>query len=172
MNRKLAVDLELCFNPPKGKPGLRRIKPDKKRVSNYLDKAIHNLHAMKVMHNSDIFDWTIICGYYAFYHAVLAALYSIGIDARTHFCALSAFKAFFIERGSLESKYADFLERARKLEQKYAHSLDKAQESRVSVQYDIVVLQNDDADWILEEARNFVEKIEEVLGDVSSLQSL
>jgi uncharacterized protein (UPF0332 family) len=31
------------------------------------------------MFDNDLFDWTIICGYYAMYHAVLASLFKIGI---------------------------------------------------------------------------------------------
>jgi len=36
---------------------------------------------MKLMFDNDQFDWTVIAGYYAMYHAVLAALLKIGIRA-------------------------------------------------------------------------------------------
>ena len=48
-------------------------------------------------------------------------------------------------------------------QQKYANTLEKAQEDRVVDQYGIEVLTNDDAEWILEDAKDFVLKIEEIL---------
>lgn len=163
MIKKLKRDLDFCFHPPKGKAGLKRRDPKPEKAAQYLDKALHNLRAMKIMHDHEIFDWTIICGYYAFYNAVLASLWKIGIEATNHFCALTAFRAFYVERGTVDSKYAEFIHRAKELEEDYANSLEKAQESRVIVQYNVAISQNEDADWILEEARSFVEKIEEVL---------
>jgi uncharacterized protein (UPF0332 family) len=49
------------------------------RTRQHIDKAHSNLRAMKLMFDNDLFDWTIICGYYAMYHAVLASLFKIGI---------------------------------------------------------------------------------------------
>jgi len=41
--------------------------------------------------------------------------------------------------------------------------IDKAQENRVVEQYGIEVVTNDDAEWIIEDAKDFVLKIEEIL---------
>ena len=133
------------------------------RARQHIDKARRNLRAMKIMFDNDLFDWTIICGYYAMYHAVLAALFNIGIRATAHYCAIAAFKEFYVRRGKVRSEYLTYIKRAKQLEQKYANTLEKAQEDRVIDQYGIEVLTNDDAEWILEDAKDFVLKIEEIL---------
>lgn len=116
-----------------------------------------------MMFDGELFDWTIICGYYAMYHAVLAALYKIGIRATAHYCALAAFKEFYVKRGKVKPEFVTYINRAKQLEQKYSESLDKAQENRVVEQYGVEIITNDDAEWIIEDAKDFVLKIEEVL---------
>ena len=49
------------------------------------------------------------------------------------------------------------------LEQKYSESLDKTQENRVVEQYGVEIITNDDVEWIIEDAKDFVLKIEEIL---------
>jgi len=68
-------------------------------------------------------------------------------------------------RGKVNAEYITYIKRAKQLEQKYANTLEKAQEDRVVDQYGIEVLTNDDAEWILEDAKDFVLKIEEVLAE-------
>ena len=46
----------------------------------------------------------------------------------------------------------------------HAESLDKAQENRVIEQYGVEVVTNDDAQWMIEDAKDFVLKIEEIIG--------
>ena len=135
------------------------------RARQHIDKARRNLRAMKLMFDNDLFDWTIICGYYAMYHAVLAVLFKIGIRATAHYCAIAAFKEFYVRRGKVRAEYITYIKRAKQLEQKYANTLEKAQEDRVVDQYGIEVLTNDDAEWILEDAKDFVLKIEEILAE-------
>ncbi len=69
--------LDGCFHPKEGKPNLRRIAPDTGRAKEHIEKAHRNLRAMRLMFDRDLFDWTIVCGYYAMYHAVLASLFKI-----------------------------------------------------------------------------------------------
>ena len=60
-------------------------------------------------------------------------------------------------------EYAKFLKRAQQLKKRYAESLEEARRNRVTVQYEIEELSNEDAAWILEEAKGFVLQIETVL---------
>ncbi|MEA3489340.1 MAG: HEPN domain-containing protein [Candidatus Omnitrophota bacterium] len=152
-----------CFHPKEGKPNLRRIPVNSKRVRQHIDKAHSNLRAMKTMFDNDLFGWTIICGYYAMYHAVIAALFSIGIRATAHYCAIAAFKKFYVERGRVKPEYINYIKKAKQLEQQYAETLEKAQENRVIEQYGVEVLTNDEAEWIIEDAEDFILKIEEIL---------
>lgn len=117
------------------------------------------------MFENDFFDWTVVCGYYAIYHTVLAALFHIGLKASSHLCALSAFRKFFIERGKVPKEYFRYLERAESLEKRYTDTLLEARENRVKVQYGTEILVNDDAEWLIEEAEDFVLRVEELLAE-------
>ncbi|KAF0134797.1 MAG: hypothetical protein FD145_365 [Candidatus Saganbacteria bacterium] len=55
--------------------------------------------------------------------------------------------------------------RAKQLERKYADTLEKAQETRVIEQYGVEIITNEDVEWIIEDAKDFVLKIEEVLAE-------
>lgn len=165
MAKDIEVILRQCFNPKDGKPNLRKIPVDIDKARLHIDKSHRNLRAMKIMFDNDLFDWTIICGYYAMYHAVLASLFKIGIRATAHYCAIVAFKKFYIERGKIKSEYVNYIKRAKQLERKYAETLEKAQETRVIEQYGVEILSNDDAEWIIEDAKDFVLRIEEVLAE-------
>ena len=67
----MAEDLEKilsgCFHPKKGKPNLRKVPANAARSKQHLDKAQNNLRAMKQMFDNNLFDWAVICGYYAMY---------------------------------------------------------------------------------------------------------
>jgi uncharacterized protein (UPF0332 family) len=163
MHENLERILQGCFHPKEGRPNLQKVPVSAERAKQHIDKAHNNLRAMKLMFDNDLFDWTIICGYYAMYHAVLAALFKIGIRATAHYCALAAFKEFYVKRGRVKPEFVTYINRAKQLERKYSESLDKAQENRVVEQYGIEVVTNDDAEWIIEDAKDFVLKIEEIL---------
>ncbi len=163
MPENLERILQGCFHPKEGRPNLQKVPVNADRTQQHIDKAHGNLRAMKLMFDGGLFDWTIICGYYAMYHAVLAALYKIGIRATAHYCALAAFKEFYVKRGKVKPEYVTYIKRAKQLEQKYSESLNKAQENRVVEQYGVEIITNDDAEWIIEDAKDFVLKIEEVL---------
>ena len=155
--------LKDCFHPQSGKPNLQKVQVDIKLARQHIDKAGSNLRAMKIMFDNDLFDWVVICGYYAMYHAVLASLFKIGIRARAHYCAIAAFKKFYVDRGKVKPEYILYIKRAKQLERKYAESLEKAQQTRIIEQYGVEVITNDEAEWIIEDAKDFVLKIEEIL---------
>ena len=163
MSKDIEKILRGCFHPREGRPNLKKIPINMDGARQHIDKAHRNLRAMKMMFDNDLFDWSIICGYYAMYHAVSAALLNIGIRATAHYCAIAAFKEFFVEQGKVAPEYMAYIKKAKHLEQKYAQTLEKAQEERVIEQYGVEVLTNDDAAWIIEDAKDFVLKIEEVL---------
>ncbi len=155
--------LQGCFHPKEGRPNLQKVPVSAERAQQHIEKAHHNLRAMKLMFDNDLFDWTIVCGYYAMYHGVLASLYKIGVRATAHYCALAAFKEFYVKRGTVKPEFVTYIKRAKQLEQKYSESLDKAQENRVVEQYGVEIITNDDAEWVIEDAKDFVLKIEEIL---------
>ena len=165
MAKDIEKILQGCFHPKKGLPNLHKVPVNIERARQHIDKTHKNLRAMKIMFDNDLFDWTIICGYYAMYHAVLATLFKTGIRATAHYCAIAAFKEFYVKRGKVRPEYIAYIKRAKQLEQKYANTLEKAQGDRVVEQYGVEVLTNDDAVWILEDAKDFILKIEEILAE-------
>ena len=124
----MAKDIEKilhgCFHPKEGRPNLHKVLVNIERARQHIDKARRNLRAMKIMFDNDLFDWTIICGYYAMYHAVLAALFNIGIRDTAHYCAIAAFKEFYVRRGRVRPEYISYIKKAKQLEQKYADTLE------------------------------------------------
>lgn len=129
MKRNLDQILSRCFGQGKGyRPELLKITPQNDTAKAHLEKAHSNLKAMNLMFANEFFDWTVICGYYAIYHAVLAALFQIGLRALSHICAISAFQKFFIERGKVQKDYIQYFKRAKVLEKRYADSLIEARE--------------------------------------------
>ncbi|MEI8011981.1 MAG: hypothetical protein WCI27_05805 [Candidatus Omnitrophota bacterium] len=56
-----------CFHPKEGKANLKQVPINIGRAREHVDKAHANLRAMKLMYDNDLFDWTIVCGYYAMY---------------------------------------------------------------------------------------------------------
>ncbi len=165
MDKRMEKILQECFHPTKGKPALREVKTDIKGAERHLEKARNNLRAMELMFDSDLFDWTVICGYYAMYHSVLASLVKIGLRANTHHCAIAAFEEFYVKRGKVDPEYAEYIERANQLEEIYANYLEEAKENRIIFQYGVRVLTNDDAEWIIDDAKEFVLKIEEIIAE-------
>ncbi len=165
MGRDIERALKDCFHPRIGKPNLVKVPVNLETAKQHIDKARVNVRAMKLMYENGLFDWTIVCGYYAMYHAVLSALFKIGIRATAHYCAIAGFKKFYVERGKITPEYVGYIQKAKQLEKKYADTLDKAQENRVIEQYGVEIITNDDVEWIIEDARDFVLKIEEVLAD-------
>lgn len=165
MSKYIEKILNDCFHPKEGKPNLINVSVDINAARQHIDKAHRNLKAMKIMFDSDLFDWAVICGYYAMYHAALASLFKIGIKGKTHYCAIAAFRKFYIERGKIEPEYSAYVKRAKQLERKYAETLERAQEDRVIEQYGVKYFTSKDAEWIIEEAKDFVIKIEEILAD-------
>ncbi|MDP3721980.1 MAG: HEPN domain-containing protein [Candidatus Omnitrophota bacterium] len=163
MAERIGQLLHDCLHPTRGKPGLVRVSPDEKTARAHLEKARVNLRAMALMYREELFDWTVVCGYYAMYHAVLGALAHIGLRGLSHPCALAAFRKFYVERKRVPPEYVQFLKRAEQLKKRYAETLEAARENRIVVQYGIEEVTNDDAEWLLEEAKTFVLRIEEVL---------
>ena len=165
MSKYIDKALHDCFHPKKGKSNLIKIDINIEIGKQHIEKAHNNLRAMSIMFDNNFFDWTIICGYYAMYHALLASLFNIGIKATTHYCAITAFKKFYIDRGKVKSEYINYIKNAKQLEKKYSEVLDKAQENRIIEQYGVNILSNDDAEQIVEDSEDFILKIEEILAE-------
>jgi uncharacterized protein (UPF0332 family) len=129
----------------------------------HLVKAETNLLAMETMFQNKFFDWTIVTSYYAMYHATLAALWLIGIDARSHECAILAFESFYAKKGKVDKRYTEYLHRAKNLSEKYADTLEKIRTLRVQASYGIGEIKSADATFASSQAKDFVGAIRKLV---------
>lgn len=150
-------------------PRLLRKKPDMDTVDAHLHKAETNSAVMDVMFQNKFFDWTIVAAYYSMYHATLAALWIIGIDARSHECAVLAFERFYAKKGKVEGRYLDYLQRAKALSEKYSETLEQVRTMRVKASYGIGEIHSADASFSRTQAKEFLSKIRNLANEAKGL---
>ena len=156
--------LDRCFvGSGREPPRLLKKEPSINAAEEHLQKAEANLLAMETMFQNKHFDWTVVTSYYAMYHAALSALWLIGIDARSHECAILAFEVFHARKGKVNAKYAEYIKRAKGLSEKYAETLEKAKALRVKASYGIGEISSSDAESARARAKEFVAAIREVV---------
>lgn len=160
--------LERCFQGTRQIPArLIRKEPSIGTAQEHLEKAEHNLLAMELMLQGKFFDWAIVTSYYAMYHATLAALWLIGIDARSHECAVLAFESFYARKGKVDKRYVAYLERAKSLSERYAETLEKIRALRVRASYGIGEIKSADAAFAGSQAKEFVVAIRKLLHEAN-----
>ena len=97
------------------KTRMKVIQPNNKLSEEHINKAKHNLRAADYNIKGGFSDWGVSQSYYAMYHSVLASLFKIGIQARAHYCAIAAFKKFYVERGKVKPEYINYIKKAKQL---------------------------------------------------------
>ena len=148
------------------RPGLLKREPSVTRAESHIKKALWNLKAMNHNYQGEFYDWAIIAGYYAMYFASLGALWTIGLWGKDHACVAKALRFFFVGKGKLEEQYLKSFEHAKKLEEKYVERLEEARRQRVKVQYNIVIVESKDAEWMMNTAKEFVRRLEKLVGEI------
>jgi len=151
--------LERCFEgTPDVPPRLIEQGVDVEAAKSHLEKAEHNLHAAQKMAENRFFDWQIVCAYYSMYHATMAALLLIGLEARSHECAIAAFEAFYINK-KVPKEYAAHLKNAKQLSKTYSDTLANAKTERIKASYGLGEIKSDEAGKVMSNAREFVGEI-------------
>ena len=162
--------LDRCFiGTLESPPRLIRKRPDLNIADEHISKADMNIAAMELMFNNKFFDWTIATAYYSMYHATLAALWLIGLDAKSHECAVLAFERFYAKKGKVESKYVEYLQRAKELSEKFAETLEKVRTLRVQASYGIGEVKSVDAIFARTQAKDFVLVIKQLVHEAKGL---
>ncbi|MBU1205111.1 MAG: HEPN domain-containing protein [Nanoarchaeota archaeon] len=178
------MDLKLLkkrLHSYKRKGAFRKNDREKDLALKYLEKARNNLIAMqldfKISSNDKIqkvleishfteYDWVLIKGYYAMYHAALACLAKLGFKSENHNATTLALELYFVHSGKLEEKYVNILEKAR-LEKDYVEKLREAKQERIIAQYNVSVdVEQRAAKWILETAKEFVDRLEKLFNEI------
>src|SRR3989338_10898534 len=128
--------LDRCFEGAPNVPKrLLRVPVSIEKAEEHLEKANRNLFAAKLMNDNKFFDWTITCSYYAMYHATMASLWLIGLEARSHECAIVAFEIFYVKERKVSKEYLEYVQKAKTLSKKYADSLEYAKTERIKASY-------------------------------------
>lgn len=160
-----------------------RIEKNEIRFYNsYLNKAYHNLEvagilallsdnpenkkALGIDSKELYFDWIIITSYYAMYMAATAAVAKLGLKATTHGATISALEyRYCVDMKLLHSKYVDMI-RDVGFDREDVHKLDQAMKGRIAVQYTVTAKYGQrDAKKVLEDAKEFVNKINDIISE-------
>ena len=162
--------LDKCFQGFGGTPPrLIRKRSDISIVEDHLEKANRNLFAAKLMNDNKFFDWTITCSYYAMYHATMASLWLIGLEARSHECAIVAFEIFYVKERKVSKEYLEYVQKAKTLSKKYADSLEYAKTERIKASYGLGEITSQEASRVLSDAREFVAIIGQLVLEAKGL---
>jgi len=154
------MPIERCFEGASNVPKrLLKVPESPEKAEEHLEKANRDLVAAKLMSDNKFFDWAITCAYYAMYHATMASLWLIGIEARSHECAIAAFGAFYVKNQKVDKKYLEYARRAKELSGKYADALGYAKAERIKASYGLGEITSQEAGRVLAEARDFVAEI-------------
>ena len=106
--------LDRCFEGSGEIPKrLIKVQESVNKAEEHLEKANKNLLAATKMNEFKFFDWTITCSYYAMYHATMASLWLIGLDARSHECAIVAFETFYVQERKVFPDYTEYVKKAK-----------------------------------------------------------
>ena len=166
----MADRLERCFEGSgESPPRLIKKEPSPRVAEEHLEKAESNLLAMEMMFQGKFFDWTIVASYYSMYHAALAALWLIGLDARSHECAALAFEKFYAKKGHVDGKYLEYLRRAKDLGEKYADTLEKVRTLRVQASYGIGEIKSAEASFARSGAKEFVAAVRKIIYEAKGM---
>ena len=156
--------LDKCFLGFVGSPPrLIRKRPDINVAEEHLEKANRNLFAAKLMNDNKFFDWAITCSYYSMYHATMASLWLIGLDARSHECAILAFEIFYVKEQKVGKEYLEYVRKAKTLNKKYSESLEYAKTKRIKASYGLGEITSQEVSKVLSDARDFVATINQLV---------
>ncbi len=162
--------LEKCFKGTKEiPPRIIRKKPDAGTAMAHLEKVESNILAMEKMFDEKYFDWTIVAAYYSMYHSVLAALRVIGLDARSHECAILAFEKFYTKKGKVDENYVVYLRQAKELSEKYSETLEKVKTMRVEASYGTGEIKSTDAAFAMTSAKEFASEIRKTVHEARGI---
>jgi uncharacterized protein (UPF0332 family) len=122
----------------------------------YIDRAHDDLLASRANLGHSFYGVAVTRAYYAMFYAASALLASKGITRGKHSGVHSAFGEHFVKTGLIEVEYAKML----------AHAFD----SRLDSDYDVLFKTEETlAEEVLEDARRFVERVEQYLRQVGVL---
>ena len=164
-------NLQRCFEGVKNVPKrLKEVPENLPNAEQHIQRAESNIRAASIMAENKFFDWCITCSYYAMYHATMASLWLIGLEARSHECAIEAFESFYVKKEATEKKHLIYVKRAKTLSDKYINSLESAKAERIKASYGLGEINSQEASRTLSEAREFVDEITRIIYEAKGIE--
>ena len=158
--------LDRCFEGAPNVPKrLLKVPQSVEKAEEHLEKANRNLFAARLVNDNKFFDWTITCSYYAMYHATMASLWLIGLEARSHECAITAFDMFYVKEQKVGREYLEYVTKAKTISKKYSESLEYAKTERIKASYGLGEITSQETSMVLGDAREFVATIGQLVLD-------
>ncbi len=171
-------DLKRQLDEFEGKKDIERDSSMSRLTKAFMDRARHNLEtanvvfalsntvemkkSIRIREGFECFDWAIIAGYYAMYHAALALLSTKGLKSRNHTATIVALEYYFVQQ-ELSKSDVRLLKSAR-LKKEDAMKLRAARNRRETAQYDVEeAYQKKEAEGMLKDATEFLNKIDQIL---------
>jgi uncharacterized protein (UPF0332 family) len=140
------MDVEECLQ----EGFLKKIEVDKKLIQKELDEANYDLSRAKDALEENDFKWSIIKTYYSMFHAAKAVLFSLGLREKRHFAV-----GIVLERLSKKGK----------IQFKFINDYKGAMLSREDADYRYVH-SKDTAEYLIDVAEEFIEKMKELTNKV------
>ena len=99
----------------------------------------------------------------------MASLWLIGLDARSHECAIAAFETFYVKEGKVGKDYLEYFKKAKKLSRRYADFLEYAKSERIKASYGLGEITSKEAAKVLDDARNFTAEISRLVFEAKGI---
>ena len=146
----------------------------------YMKKAKNNLLTMRILseiqnnrkardllkipsdYSSD--EWVVVAGYYAMYASALALIAKIGYKSKNHTATIILLEEFFIKKKLMSKEDIELLRKAI-IQKAEIEKLSEARHKREIAQYSVTKRTTKEiAEGIKQDAYNFINKCEEILG--------
>lgn len=116
------------------------------------EKALENLKSAKISFEQNLFRSSISNSYYSIFHMIRTLFAFEGIDSKTHKGAIHLLNNHFIKSGRLPIKVSEILTDA------FEMRIDSDYEDFFVVSKDEALRQLQNAEYLVSEVKNFVEK--------------
>lgn len=122
--------------------------------------------ALNLASGFETYEWVIIVSYYSMYTSALAALAKVRFKSKSHAATIAVLDYHYVRNGkALEAGHIQKLSRAYALSEELITKLIETKSKREAAQYDATpAISRENAKTALEDADEFITKIEEILG--------
>ncbi len=121
---------------------------------------------LKLRSSFESFDWVIVVSYYAMYTSALAAVAKLGFKSKSHAATITILEHHYVhENKHLEEKHLQQISKAYVLSEDLINKLMQTKTRRETAQYEATpTISKENAQSSLQDADQFITKIEEILG--------